>query len=362
MLLFGEHRLVASWWPRGGLVVGLDRVTAYPFDRGLSGCQGADLDRVVGQDPVAGPDPGAFGGVEACAVPSVAAFEGADPAFDPGALFDVAAEGSSVFLGLSCHPGFALAWDRHVGDTEIVQGIIDPLLSVAAVGGDGPWRSAGSLLDSLDRGLELGRVGGVAGLEGVVEHDPVLVVGDLGLVAELDRFAEASLAIGRASGSCRLTRRVAPSGVTPESRRRVWAAICRVASIRSVRSSTARASRPRRRPAAGLDSPWVRSASALARARRSARLALTTSLSASRTAVSARSANSPVTRRTAANASSRPAALRLRSLNPIWWARRPAARDRFRTLVRTAPPAVWMRRVVAAIRPIAFASRPESVG
>ena len=40
-----------------------------------SGGEGADLDQVVGQDAVSGPDPGAFGAVDAGAVPAVAAFE-----------------------------------------------------------------------------------------------------------------------------------------------------------------------------------------------------------------------------------------------------------------------------------------------
>lgn len=57
------------------------------------------------------------------------------------------------------------------------------------------------------------------------------------------------LAIGRTSGSCRLTRRRAQSGVLPPSRCRVCAAICEVAASSWGRSLTARASRPRRRPA-----------------------------------------------------------------------------------------------------------------
>ena len=40
----------------------------------------------------------------------------------------------------------------------------------------------------------------------------------------------------------------------------------------------------------------------------------------------------------------------------------PAARDRSRSFVRTAPPAAWIRCPVVPIRRIALASRPESVG
>jgi hypothetical protein len=65
----------------------------------------------------------------------------------------------------------------------------------------------------------LWRTGGVAPLDSVVEHDTVVVVHDLALVAELDGAPEpAAFAIGRASESRWLTRRVAPSGVVADSR------------------------------------------------------------------------------------------------------------------------------------------------
>src|SRR5688572_30426782 len=40
---------------------------------------------------------------------------------------------------------------------------------------------------------ELGRVGRVTAFDGVIEHDPVVVVDDLALVTELDRPTEAAL-------------------------------------------------------------------------------------------------------------------------------------------------------------------------
>jgi hypothetical protein len=70
----------------------------------VSAGQGADLDQVVGEDSVSGPDPGSFGGVDHGAVPSIAAFEGADPSFAAGTPFHVSSERSLSFLGL---PGFA---------------------------------------------------------------------------------------------------------------------------------------------------------------------------------------------------------------------------------------------------------------
>src|SRR5215207_3687014 len=164
----------------------------YPSGPRLAG-QGAYLDQVVDQDAVSGPDPGSVGSVDAGAVPSVAAFEGADPAFDAGSPFDRAAERSSVFCGLSGFAGFALAGNHHGADTQVVEAVVDLLLAVAAVGCDGTGWPAGAPGDPLDRGGELGRVGGVALLDGVVQDDAVVVVGQLGLVAELDRFAEAAL-------------------------------------------------------------------------------------------------------------------------------------------------------------------------
>lgn len=47
----------------------------------------------MGQDATSGPDPGAIGGVDAAAIPAVAAFERADSAFAAGSPLDVAAEG-----------------------------------------------------------------------------------------------------------------------------------------------------------------------------------------------------------------------------------------------------------------------------
>jgi len=69
----------------------------------------------VGEDAVSGPDPGAFGAVDAGAVPAVAAFEVADAPFDAGPPFNGAAEGFSVFLGSPC-----LRWFAFAGITTVV--------------------------------------------------------------------------------------------------------------------------------------------------------------------------------------------------------------------------------------------------
>ena len=155
--------------------------------------EGTDLDEVVGQDAVPGPDSGAFGAVDAGAIPAVATLEGADAAFTSGAPLDCSPEGWPVFLGLAGLAGFAFAGYHDRAHAEVVQGVLDAFLAVAAVGGDGAWRVPGSLCDPRDRRRQLRRVSRVAHLDGMVEHDPVVVVADLGLVAEFDRFTQAAL-------------------------------------------------------------------------------------------------------------------------------------------------------------------------
>jgi hypothetical protein len=75
----------------------------------VSAGQGADLDQVVGQDPVSGPGPGSFGAVQAGAVPPVLALESADPAFASGPPLDGFPERGPAFGGLARRVGFALA-------------------------------------------------------------------------------------------------------------------------------------------------------------------------------------------------------------------------------------------------------------
>src|ERR671919_863439 len=98
--------------------------------------EGGDLDQVVGQDPVSGPDLGAFEPIEAGAVPPVASFEGADAGFAAGAPFDRSAERAAVFVGLAGLAGSALAGDHHGAHPELVQLVLDAGFAVAAVGGD----------------------------------------------------------------------------------------------------------------------------------------------------------------------------------------------------------------------------------
>jgi hypothetical protein len=57
---------------------------------------GGDLDQVVVQDAVSGPDSDAFGAIDPSAAP---AFEVTDSAFAAGSPFDGASEGFSMFFG-----------------------------------------------------------------------------------------------------------------------------------------------------------------------------------------------------------------------------------------------------------------------
>ena len=78
-------------------------------------------------------------------------------------------------------------------DTEIVQLIVDAGLAVAAVGGDDAGFAAGASDHPFDSGFQPGPVGRIARPHVVVQHDPLVVVDELGLVAELDRLPESTL-------------------------------------------------------------------------------------------------------------------------------------------------------------------------
>ena len=77
-------------------------------------------------------------------------------------------------------------------DPEVCQVVIDAGFAVAAVGGHCPWCLPGAFLHPFHGGLQAGCVGGVAGLDVVIEDDPVGVVADLGFGSELDRLAKSA--------------------------------------------------------------------------------------------------------------------------------------------------------------------------
>ena len=98
-------------------------------------------------------------------------------------MFDLAAGGR----------WFALARDHHGRYAEVGEVGVDGGFAVAAVGGHRAGRLAEQRGDPGDGRGQQRRVGRVALVHVVVEHDPVGVVGDLGLVAELHRFAQPAL-------------------------------------------------------------------------------------------------------------------------------------------------------------------------
>jgi hypothetical protein len=65
----------------------------------------------------------------------------------------------SVFFGAPRLGWFAFAWDHDVAHAKTVQGVIDGLLAVAAVGGNGAWDAPGTFYDPFDGGRQLRRIG-----------------------------------------------------------------------------------------------------------------------------------------------------------------------------------------------------------
>src|SRR5882757_9510883 len=96
--------------------------------------QGPDLDQGVGEYPVPAPDRRSVPAVQAGAVPAVAAFEVADPAFAAGAPLDELAEAAAVLDGLAGRGGGGLAGNRDRAHARGVQVSFDGGLAVAAVG------------------------------------------------------------------------------------------------------------------------------------------------------------------------------------------------------------------------------------
>jgi hypothetical protein len=210
------------------------------------------FDQVVDEHAVAAPDPGALEAVHPGRVPAEAVLEAADPPFAAGAPLDQPAKAPLALDQLAGGTGPALSRDGNPDHAKVGQLLVDAGLAIAPVASHRPWRPAGAGDHPLTRepaaahpaGCRPGRV---------VEHDPVGVVEDLGLVAELDRPAQPALADRSGVGSCRLTSRLAPSGIPPprrvgawSSRRRVcWMVVC--SSWSTARSRPAGWGQPRAR-------------------------------------------------------------------------------------------------------------------
>ena len=85
---------------------------------GRLGGQGGDLDQVVGEDPVPGPDPGPVKVIEAAAIPPVLPFQSADAGFAAGAPLHRSAERRPMLASLAGFAGSALARDDYRADAE----------------------------------------------------------------------------------------------------------------------------------------------------------------------------------------------------------------------------------------------------
>ena len=155
------------------------------------------------------------------------------------------------------------------------------------------------------------------------------------------------LRIGRASGSCRLTSRVALSGVCPASRVRAWAMTFAVRSDGD-RQLVQRPPQPAPHPAA--EGPGQRPA-AVAQHRGGLGRGFLREVS--------EFPGHPADHRVLSSRESFP---RVRSLTAVSRTRRAAARRRSVMRVPVAPPAACTRRAVRTSLPTALASSPESVG
>jgi hypothetical protein len=144
--------------------------------RGRSAGQGGDLGQVVGEYSVPAPDRRSVPAVQACAVPAVASFEVADPAFAAGAPLDQLAEAAAVLDGLAGRGGGGLAGNRDRAHGRGVQVPFDGGLAVAAVGGHRAGHLAGAPGDPFHGGHQLRAVRDGTILHGVVHDDAVVVV------------------------------------------------------------------------------------------------------------------------------------------------------------------------------------------
>lgn len=210
-------------------------------------CGGADLDQVVGQDPVSGPDSASFGAVRAVRSPSVSSLRLLTRPSLPVRHFTVRPSAGRCCSVCLASAGFALRGLRTF-PTPISCRASSMVFSPCP-------RSAVTVRayvrmgdDPLHRGRRLRRVDRVTLLQCGVEQETVVVVDDLAFDPNLTALPTRLWRSGGPSGLCRTTRRVASGGVVPATRCRVCAAIWRVAPSSSLRvvDGAAQPARPRR--------------------------------------------------------------------------------------------------------------------
>jgi hypothetical protein len=213
--------------------------------------------------------------------------------------------------------------------------------AVAAVRGDRPWGSPEAVDDAGDGGREHGRIGRVADVQVVVQHDAVDVVEDLCLVAELDGTTETPLGDRARVG---VVQRHDPGrpigGVTGDP----------AAGLGGDPLDQLGGALEIGQQYQGLDGGGVDvAAQASPRVERDM---------TARTARAAMATISALIACTSALASSP----RRRSHAPMSWARRRIERVRSRKVVRDARPVAWIAAASLASFATPLASSPESVG
>ena len=96
-------------------------------------------------------------------------------------------------MNLAGDTGSAFARNHDSPHAPAIERVIDLLLTVAAIGGHSPRLAVGAGYDAFYCRGQLWAIGRVSRFDGVVYHNPVVVVGDLRFVAELDRLAQSAL-------------------------------------------------------------------------------------------------------------------------------------------------------------------------
>jgi len=123
-----------------------------------------------------------------------------DATLRTGAPLDQLAKARRELDLLALWPGAAPSGDGDVLHTQGLELRLHRRFAIAAVGGDRLGDFAEELGHAGDGRSEHGRIGRVAQIHEMVENDALGVVGDLGLVTELDGPAKTSLADGAGVG------------------------------------------------------------------------------------------------------------------------------------------------------------------
>ena len=148
--------------------------------------------------------------------------------------------------------GPALAGDHHRGDARVTQLFARSWLRCGRRRGDRAHHPTEQGVDAGDRRGQQRRVGRVALVHAVIEHDPPGVVDHLGLVAELHRLPGTAFRDRAGVGVVQADQPARRGRHHPPNRLRVWATTCRVRPRMISSSATAATSRPEACP---LDGP-----------------------------------------------------------------------------------------------------------